>query len=182
MHYLNAADSANWLAENKILLHPTEGVWGIGCSAKNNRAVDRVFDLKKRDKSKKFILLSPSIESVKTFCSVSQEDAIILNEKWPGPTTFILERSSDKYKELSYLKSHAVRVSAHKPLQNLLNFFGSEIVSTSANISGEKEIKNKDDIVDFFNSEDVAIFDEKLGYLKKPTKIFDLKLKEYIRK
>ena len=73
-------------------------------------------------------------------------------------------------------------MSAHKPLQNLLNFFGSEIVSTSANISGEKEIKNKDDIVNFFNSEDVAIFDEKLGNLKKPTKIFDLKLKEYIRK
>ena len=182
MHYLNAADSANWLAENKILLHPTEGVWGIGCNAKNNRAVDRVFDLKKRDKSKKFILLSPSIESVKTFCSVSQEDAIILNGKWPGPTTFILERSSDKYKELSHLNSHAVRVSAHKPLQNLLNFFGSEIVSTSANIGGEKEIKNKDDIVNFFNFEDVAIFDERLGYLKKPTKIFDLKLKEYIRK
>ena len=99
MNYLNAEDSAKWLAENKILLHPTEGVWGIGCNAKNNRAVDRVFDLKKRDKSKKFILLSPSIESVKTFCSVSQEDAIILNGKWPGPTTFILERSSDKYKK-----------------------------------------------------------------------------------
>ena len=46
----------------------------------------------------------------------------------------------------------------------------------------KKEIKNKDDIVNLFNSEDVAIFDEKLGNLKKPTKIFDLKLKEYIRK
>ena len=70
MYYLNAEDSANWLAENKILLHPTEGVWGIGCNAKNNTAVKRVFDLKKRDKSKKFILLSPSIDSVKEFCLV----------------------------------------------------------------------------------------------------------------
>ena len=106
----------------------------------------------------------------------------ILNNRWPGPTTFLLERGSDKYKELSYLNKHAVRVSALKPLVELLDFFGSEIVSTSANISGENEIKNKDDIVNFFNFEDVAIFDEKLGYLKKPTKIFDLKLKEYIRK
>ena len=181
MYYLNAEDSANWLAENKILLHPTEGVWGIGCNAKNNMAVERVFDLKKRDKSKKFILLSPSIDSVKEFCLVLKEDIKILEKEWPGPTTFLLEKKSDKYKELSYLKRHAVRVSAHKPLIELLDFFGSEMVSTSANISGANEIKNKDDIVNFFNYEDVAIFDGSLGNLKKPTKIFDLKLKKYIR-
>ena len=144
-------------------------------------AIDRIFDLKKRDKSKKFILLSPSIDSVKEFCLVLKEDIKILENKWPGPTTFLLERSSDKYKDLSYLDRHAVRVSAHKPLIELLDFFGSEIVSTSANISGENEIKNKDDIVNFFNYEDVAIFDNSLGNLKKPTKIFDLKLKKYIR-
>jgi L-threonylcarbamoyladenylate synthase len=178
---LNAEDSANWLAENKILLHPTEGVWGIGCNAKSSMAVERIFDLKKRDKSKKFILLSPSIDSVREFCIVSKEDTKILENKWPGPITFILEKSSDKYQELSYLGRHAVRVSAHTPLIELLDFFGSEIVSTSANISGEKEIKNKDDIVNFFNYEDVAIFNKSLGNLKKPTKIFDLKLKKYIR-
>ena len=181
MYYLNAEDSANWLTENKILLHPTEGVWGIGCNANNSKAVDRIFDLKKRDKSKKFILLSPSIDSVKDFCLVLKEDIKILEKEWPGPTTFLLEKSSDKYKELSYLGRHAVRVSAHKPLQELLDSFGSEIVSTSANISGENEIKNKDDIVNFFNYEDVAIFDDSLGNLKKPTKIYDLKLKKYIR-
>ena len=45
MNYLNAEDSAKWLAENKILLHPTEGVWGIGCNAKSSKAIDRIFDL-----------------------------------------------------------------------------------------------------------------------------------------
>ena len=181
MNYLNAEDSANWLAENKILLHPTEGVWGIGCNAKSSMAIDRIFDLKKRDKSKKFILLSPSIDSVKEFCLVLKEDKKILNNKWPGPTTFLLERGSDKYKELSYLDRHAVRVSAHKPIVDLLDIFGSEIVSTSANLSGENAINNKDDIVSFFNYEDVAIFDDSLGNLKKPTRIFDLKQKKYIR-
>ena len=181
MYHLNAEDSANWLAENKILLHPTEGVWGIGCNAKNNTAIERVFDLKKRDRSKKFILLSPSLDSVKEFCLVSKEDIKILEKKWPGPTTFLLEKGSDKYKELSYLNRHAVRVSAHQPIIDLLGSFGSEIVSTSANISGENEINNKDDIVSCFNYEDVAIFDDNLGNLKKPTKIFDLKLMKNIR-
>ena len=118
---------------------------------------------------------------LKEFCLVSKEDIKILEKKWPGPTTFLLERGSDKYKELSYLNRHAVRVSAHKPIVDLLGLFGSEIVSTSANISGGNEIKNKDDIVSFFNYEDVAIFDGNLGNLKKPTRIFDLKLKKNIR-
>ena len=51
MLYLNVEESASWLADGKILIHPTEGVWGIGCDAKNKKAVDRVFDLKKRDPS-----------------------------------------------------------------------------------------------------------------------------------
>ena len=118
---------------------------------------------------------------MKEFCRISKEDIKILETKWPGPTTFLLDRGSDKYKELSYLDRHAVRVSAHKPITKLLDLFGSEIVSTSANISGENEINNKDDIVSFFSYEDVAIFDDSLGNLKKPTKIFDLKLKKYIR-
>ena len=118
---------------------------------------------------------------MKKFCLIQKQDIKFLEKKWPGPTTFLLDRGSNKYKELSYLDRHAVRVSAHKPLIDLLNLFGSEIVSTSANISGENEIKNKDDIVNFFNYEDVAIFDDNLGTLKKPTKIFDLKLRKYIR-
>ncbi len=182
MLYLNADESANWLSQGKILIHPTEGVWGIGCDAKNKKAVDRVFALKNRATKKKFILLSPSIKSVREFCLINDNDMKILQKEWPGPTTFILDIGSNKYRYLSYLERHAVRVSAHLPIINLLGLFRSEIVSTSANLSGSKEIKNKDDIATFFNYDDVAIFDEKLGNLSKPTKIFDLKLSSYIRK
>ncbi len=182
MLYLNVEESASWLADGKILIHPTEGVWGIGCDAKNKKAVDRVFDLKKRDPSKKFILLSPSIKSVKKFCLINDNDMKILQKEWPGPTTFILDIGSSKYRHISYLDRLAVRVSAHLPIINLLALFRSEMVSTSANQSGEKELKTKDDIASFFNYDDVAIFDEKLGNLTKPTKIFDLKLNSYIRK
>tara|TARA_B100001057_G_scaffold443205_1_gene479136 strand:- start:773 stop:1321 length:549 start_codon:yes stop_codon:yes gene_type:complete len=179
--YLNVEESARWLADGKILIHPTEGVWGIGCDAKNKKAIDRVFDLKNRDSSKKFILLSPSIKSVKEFCLINDNDMKILQKEWPGPTTFIMDIGSNKYKHISSLERHAVRVSAHLPIVDLLGLFRSEIVSTSANLSGEKELKTKDDIASFFNYDDVAIFDENLGTLSKPTKIFDLKLNSYIR-
>tara|TARA_B100000674_G_scaffold430051_1_gene386412 strand:+ start:247 stop:522 length:276 start_codon:yes stop_codon:yes gene_type:complete len=78
--YLNADESANWLSQGKILIHPTEGVWGIGCDAKNKKAVDRVFALKNRATKKKFILLSPSIKSVREFCLINDNDMKILQK------------------------------------------------------------------------------------------------------
>ena len=48
--------AAKWILDGKVIAYPTEGVWGIGCNAKNNTAVERVFDLKKRDRSNKFNL------------------------------------------------------------------------------------------------------------------------------
>ena len=101
MLFLNVEESASWLADGKILIHPTEGVWGIGCDAKNKKAIDRVFSLKNRDSSKKFILLSPSIKSVKEFCLINDNDMKILQKEWPGPTTFILDIGSNKYRHIS---------------------------------------------------------------------------------
>ena len=54
---LNLLSSANHLAEGKILIHPTEGIWGIGCDALNKESFLRIYDLKKRPKNKSFILL-----------------------------------------------------------------------------------------------------------------------------
>ena len=62
--------SASWLAEGKILLHPTEGVWGIGCDALNEKSFLRVYELKKRPRNKSFIVLIKSLESVKKFVTI----------------------------------------------------------------------------------------------------------------
>jgi len=44
---LDVLSSAEWLAEGKILIHPTEGIWGIGCDALNKSSFQKVYDLKK---------------------------------------------------------------------------------------------------------------------------------------
>ena len=64
---LDVLSSASWLAEGKILLHPTEGVWGIGCDALNEKSFLRVYELKKRPRNKSFIVLIKSLESVKKY-------------------------------------------------------------------------------------------------------------------
>ena len=59
--FLSPAEASNWLKEGKILIHPTEGVWGLGCDASNIKACEKIALLKQRSKSKNFILLAPSI-------------------------------------------------------------------------------------------------------------------------
>jgi L-threonylcarbamoyladenylate synthase len=44
-----AEDAIDWLKQGKILLHPTEGVWGIGCDAFNASAVNKINALKQRE-------------------------------------------------------------------------------------------------------------------------------------
>jgi L-threonylcarbamoyladenylate synthase len=64
---LSLLSSANHLAEGKILIHPTEGIWGIGCDALNKESFLRIYDLKKRPKNKSFILLIDSLDNISKY-------------------------------------------------------------------------------------------------------------------
>ena len=180
---LDTSSSIDWLNSGKILVHPTESIWGLGCDAFNKTAVNNIFKLKKRDKKKKFILLASSIDSVeKNLCYLSKTDKEYLSDYWPGPYTFLI-----KYKENipNHLKNDtnklAVRVSNHLPLKLLISGFKSFMVSTSANLSGEDVFDNPDAILDFFESDQLAYYDGELGPNKRPSKIIDLDTKSVIR-
>ena len=78
---LDTSSSIDWLNSGKILVHPTESIWGLGCDAFNKTAVNNIFKLKKRDKKKKFILLASSIDSVeKNLCYLSKTDKEYLSD------------------------------------------------------------------------------------------------------
>ena len=89
--FLSPAEASNWLKEGKILIHPTEGVWGLGCDASNINACEKIALLKQRPKNKNFILLAPSI-SFAIGCSEKIESSKIefLESIWPGHVTSYL--------------------------------------------------------------------------------------------
>ena len=55
------------LESGGIILYPTDTIWGIGCDATDAEAVDRVFELKQRDRSKPFVLLVSDVEMLKEY-------------------------------------------------------------------------------------------------------------------
>lgn len=180
---LNINASVEWLNAGKILAHPTESIWGLGCNALNEEAVNLIFKIKKRDKKKNFILLVKSLESFEKYLKeIKMEDKIFLNKYWPGPYTFLMKYNK---KLPSHLKNEsgkiAIRVSNHLPIKNLFESFSGFIVSTSANISGKENINDPNQIMNYFEYEEIAYYDEILGNNKSPSTIIDLESRAIIR-
>ena len=180
---LNLSSSVDWLEAGKILIHPTESIWGLGCDAFNEDAVNNIFKIKKRDKKKNFILLTESLESIKNYIQeLHPNDEEYLLKHWPGPYTFLI-----KYNDTlpNHLKNDtnkiAIRVSNHLPLKSLFKVFSGFMISTSANISGKKNLKNPEEIINYFEYAEMAYYDELIGTNANPSKIIDLETKAVIR-
>ena len=87
---LDIGSSVEWIKSGKILVHPTEGIWGLGCDAFNEDAVNKIFKIKKRSKNKSFILLSESLDFLKKYIQdLNKEDEKFLENYWPGPVTSV---------------------------------------------------------------------------------------------
>ena len=180
---LNLDSSIEWLNSGKTLIHPTESIWGIGCDAFNKDAVENIFKLKKRHKNKSFILLVDSLEAIEKYLQkINIDDKNYLMKYWPGAHTFLIKYNNKLPTHLHNENGKiAIRVSNHLPINTLLKAFSGFMVSTSANISGEKNINNPIDIINFFECEELAYYDESLGKNTSPSKIIDLETKDIIR-
>jgi len=181
--FSSPADASNWLKEGKILIHPTEGVWGLGCNASNSSACKKISYLKKRSDKKNFILLAPSISfALELSAELEASQIEFLESVWPGHVTVIMQANNSLSQSLKAADNTiAIRVSDHLPIKNLLNSFNDLMVSTSANISNFPTSNSLDEVKKIFDDPDVAVYAHDNGDVLKPSSIIDLKTMEYIR-
>ena len=75
--------AAQWLQQGKLLAYPTESVWGIGCDAYNEEAVNQILTIKNRPAEKGMIVVTDSIERIRPLINqlpVQRQQQII--ESW----------------------------------------------------------------------------------------------------
>ncbi len=181
--FSSPTEASNWLKEGNILIHPTEGIWGLGCDASNIKACEKIAFLKQRPKSKNFIFLAPSI-SFAIDCSEQIESSEIefLESIWPGHVTVIMQANNSILSSIKAIdNSIGIRVSNHLPIINLLNSFNNLMVSTSANISNFPTPSLLSEVKEIFDDPGVAVYAHDNGGALKPSAIIDLKTMEYIR-
>jgi len=124
---------------SEVFLHFTGNIFGIGCSAFDESAINRILELKHRDANKGFIVLFASLEQAMNHqlpqLSNSKIKAL-LEEFCTGNLTAILKTDDNRFKNVWLNNKIGIRIPTSKILRDFINKTGNPIVSTSINVSG----------------------------------------------
>lgn len=181
---------AGYFLDGKVVVYPTDTIYGIGCLADNRQAVANVFKIKKRAFDKKVILLVKSFCTVHDYFFVSRKQDEYLRKVWAPKSNDLnrLESLPNKDAVSVILKSRkilpdflenemggiAVRIPKNRFLLDLLKKINKPIVSTSLNISGKDNLEDLDNLENYFKIMPDLVVDAGKLKKKKPSKLFDI--------
>ena len=149
-----------------VILYPTDTIWGIGCDATNESAIEKIFKIKHRDAKKSFVLLMTDIKQLSEFIANPLPDLESLISDFKEPTTIIYENAINlPATVLAEDGSVAIRITQDPFCRSLIKRLRQPIVSTSANVSGkaspqtfsdiDEEIKSRADYVVKWRQEEI---------------------------
>ena len=125
------------LKQGGIILYPTDTIWGIGCDATNETAVQKIFSIKKRKESKALIVLVSSKQEVLQYTANKDLNVFEYLDTAQKPTTVIYDHAIHLAKNLlADDGSVGIRICKDAFCKSIIKGLGKPIVSTSANISG----------------------------------------------
>ncbi|MBU1292332.1 threonylcarbamoyl-AMP synthase [Patescibacteria group bacterium] len=160
------------------IIYPTDTVYGLGVSALNLHAVERLFKIKKRPESKPAPIMVKNIEMAKKLAYIDAKTERILREVWPGQVTVVLEKRSIVPDILTAgLKTVGLRIPNHYFTQLLMENLNEPITATSANFSGEPSLGSAAEIIKIFNNaypRPDLILDARELPLSPPSTVLDL--------
>ncbi len=126
------------LQSGGIILYPTDTVWGIGCDASNEEAVDKIYKLKKRIETQRMIVLVNGDRMIHNTFKEVPETAWQIMDLSEKPTTLILDKPQNVAKNLIATDNTlGIRVVKDSFCFKLIDKLKKPLVSTSANISGK---------------------------------------------
>lgn len=170
------------LRNGGVIAYPTESCYGFGCDPFNYSAINKIIQLKGRNKAKGMIVIVGSVNQLQNVISpLHENDKSQLTQYWPGFYSIILPVSRQIPRNL--IGAHrkiAVRVTRHKLVKQLTNALNMPLVSTSANKSGHQSIKTYRECVRQFGKQ-VMVLAGTTNFAKKPSTILDWESKKILR-
>ena len=131
------------IKKGKVLICPTDTVYGLIADATNKKAVEKLFKIKKRTFKKPIPIFVKDIKKVKRLALINKEQENFLAKAWPGKITVVLKRSRLRRGFGGQGKIYGVdektiglRIPKYKLINTLLEKINRPLTGTSANISG----------------------------------------------
>lgn len=162
------------LKKDGVVACPTETVYGLIARAYSVVGVQKIFDIKKRDRLKTLPCFVKDLESALALLRDVPEYALRLMEKyWPGPLTIVgLASPNAPSACVSHEGKIGIRIPDHTILLEILNCINEPLASTSANISGEPPFETGAEIREKFGSLVDFVVDGKAGNI--PSTVVDI--------
>lgn len=132
------------LQRGNLVITPTDTIYGILADAMNESAIQKVYACKNRNKHKALILLVCNIEMLQEYTqNISDLEREIISKYLPGRLTILLHKNSKISAEITGGSDLVgIRIPDHQELVKIIKHIGNPIISTSANISGQKSISS----------------------------------------
>jgi tRNA threonylcarbamoyl adenosine modification protein (Sua5/YciO/YrdC/YwlC family) len=148
------------LEASGIVVYPTDTYYGIGCDLMSPKAIERIYQLKRRDKSKPFSFICSDLTNISQYAKVSNYAYRTMKRLLPGPYTFILEGSKLVPKiMLTKRKTAGIRVPDNAICLALVRELGHPIITTSATTAEGEGFHDASLIHDHFGKQVDAVID-----------------------
>lgn len=125
----------------KIVIYPTDTVYGVGALYNDKNGIDKIYHMKKRDYGKPLAVLCSDLSQVEDIATLP-DYAFKYTKYWPGALTIICKKKDGD-------GTLAVRIPNSDIAKAILSKFGP-MHTTSVNYSGERELNDIDEIYDTF--------------------------------
>ena len=139
---------AELISEGKTVILPTSTIYGLSCKYNDRNAIEKIYNIKKRNKNLPFIILISSYDDLKSLVSdINPVAKKIIKNFWDTenlkPLTLIFNKKSSLENFITSGGSNiAIRLADPRFLRNIINICGP-IMSTSATVSGTKSYPKK---------------------------------------
>ena len=143
----NKEEIINTLNNGGVIAYVTDTVWGLGCLPDNEKAVKKIYEIKKREAQKPLILMSNEVynllDYVKPIPKVGQQ---LIKKYFPGALTIVTDKS-DKTPDYitSNMSTVGIRIPNNKVFKEICEIIPNHVLATtSANLSHQPSAKTYD--------------------------------------
>jgi tRNA threonylcarbamoyl adenosine modification protein (Sua5/YciO/YrdC/YwlC family) len=148
------AKAVDILKSGGIIAYPTDTIYGFGCDILNTKAIQRIYQIKKRDRSKPFSFICSDLKNISEYAQVTDYAYKTMKRLLPGPYTFILPGTKLVPKiMLAKRKTVGIRVPNNNICLAIVEALGHPIISTSVGWSGGEAFSDPQQIEETFGSQ-----------------------------
>ena len=161
------------LEAGEVIAYPTDTVYGLGCDLTNKKAVDKLYAIKRMDRSHQLAFICPDLGDIARYAVVENAHYRILRHFLPGPYCFILTATREVPKLIqSKRKTVGIRIPNSEVIRAITRELGRPVISTTAQRAGEDPHVDPREIDDAFPG--LALVLDGGGGGMVPTTVVDL--------